>query len=145
MRSPCLLIISRIVSCPMYPRGMEGGYLVDKQTPVKTLSSPNFVTCEGGDVPHTGINITGIQKYSTYAVFTYVRISVTSGDKIPSSTEISKRGTEWNSSLVDIIDGGFLQIIHAIYGRLVPDDGTPENCEYGRGHRNNIHCPAAST
>ena len=81
--------------------GDEGGYLVDGQTPVKTLPSRNFVckpqrplTYEGGDVPHTGINITGIQKYSTYAVFTYVRISVTSGDKIPSSTEISKRGTE---------------------------------------------------
>ena len=31
----------------------------------------------------------------------------------------------------------FIHVEHAMYGRLVPDDGSPDNCVYGGSNRNN--------
>ena len=49
--------------------------------------------------------------------------------------------SECNSVLIET---HLINIEYAMYGRLVPDDGSEENCPHGKPHNNVTNCAAAN-
>ena len=48
------------------------------------------------------------------------------------------------ASIFNIVGFTHIDIKHAMYGRLVADDGTVENCPYGAPHQNKTDCTASN-